>query len=171
MSKRFVTSDHHFGHEQIIGYENRPFSDANRMNEALIDIWNSAVGKNDLVIHLGDFSFLPKELTESIVSRLNGRKMIILGNHDRGRSVTWWREVGFHEVYEYPIIYDGFYILSHEPVYVSENMPYVNVHGHTHSKCTDHPQIINVSVEVTDYKPVLWDSIKARFTSQGEQTE
>jgi len=171
MSRRFVTSDHHFGDKKIIGYENRPFQSVEHMNLDLIGRWNSVVGKHDTVIHLGDFSFLPKKETKDILARLNGRKVLILGNHDRGRSVNWWREVGFDQAYEYPIILDGFYILSHEPVYVSENMPYVNVHGHTHNKRIDHQQIINVSVECTDYKPVLWDSIKTRFASEGEQAE
>jgi calcineurin-like phosphoesterase family protein len=92
-----------------------------------------------------------------------GKKILVLGNHDRGRSLTYWYDIGFDEVYKYPIIYDEFYILSHESIYINHAMPYVNIHGHTHSENTTNLQKINVSVECTGYKPVLLDTITSMF--------
>ena len=86
MQKVFFISDHHFGHKLIIDFETRPFENVEVMNASMIESWNSVVGKNDKVFHLGDFSFLNREKTAQIVAQLHGYKHLILGNHDRGRS-------------------------------------------------------------------------------------
>lgn len=109
MSKVFFTSDHHFGHNLIIDFESRPFAGAEEMDKVMIANWNAVVGKEDTVFHLGDFSFRNQEDTRSIVAALNGYKILILGNHDRGRGRNWWLEAGFDEVSEYPMIYKEFF--------------------------------------------------------------
>ncbi len=81
MSKTFITSDLHFWHENVIKYCSRPFANAAEMNEALIKAWNSAVAPEDVVLILGDFAMAARAV-EQIVPRLNGRKRLILGNHD-----------------------------------------------------------------------------------------
>ncbi|UJF35195.1 metallophosphoesterase family protein [Paenibacillus hexagrammi] len=86
MQNVFIISDHHFGHGHIIDFESRPFADIHEMNHVMIDTWNAVVGSEDKVFHLGDFSFLNREKTKDIVQRLHGYKILILGNHDRGRS-------------------------------------------------------------------------------------
>ena len=166
--KTFVYSDPHFGHDAIIKYESRPFDNVNHMDKELIDNWNEHVGKNDLVYVLGDFSFYNLAKTEEIVRSLNGRKRLLLGNHDRGHSLTWWKKAGFEEAYEHPICYGGFYWFSHEPMYVNSHMPYVNVHGHIHGQKYESEQYVNVSVEHTEYKPVLFEIISARFQKEHE---
>ena len=162
MSKRFLISDTHFYHDKIILYENRPFTNVEEMNEGLIENWNSTVSKKDTVFFLGDFCFGGVEKSTEIFKRLKGNIIMVQGNHDSG-SVDKWLKVGFKEVYKYPIIVDGFFILSHKPLYINDAMPYVNIHGHTHSKSYDHKQYVNVSVELHDYKPVLFDDIKNMF--------
>ncbi|MEK3912746.1 metallophosphoesterase [Paenibacillus sp. FSL H7-0331] len=169
MSNVHVISDHHFGHTNIIDFESRPFRDADEMTETMIEKWNAVVTKDDKVIHLGDFSFLNKDKTASIVSRLNGYKTLILGNHDRGRSRSWWLDAGFDEVSENPIVYNGFYFLSHEPMYMNKHMPYVNVHGHIHGQKYEGKQYINVSVELWDYTPISFEQIKAMVVPSEEQ--
>ncbi len=72
----------------------------------------------------------------------------------------WWKNVGFDEVIEYPIIYNGFHILSHEPMYLNENMPYMNIHGHIHNLKYESKQFFNVSVECIDYIPISFEKIK-----------
>lgn len=168
MGKTFVYSDPHFGHANIIKYESRPFQNVHDMDYQLIKRWNQEVSKDDTVFVLGDVSFYNKEETAHIINQLNGRKFLILGNHDRGRSVKWWKEVGFDEVSKYPIIYGGFFIMSHEPVYLNEHMLYVNIHGHTHSQSYESKQYVNVSVEKIDYRPVLLDSIISRYKNEND---
>lgn len=163
MSQVFFISDMHFGHANIIKYENRPFTNVDEMDNTLISNWNKAVGKGDKVFILGDVSFYNKEKTKSILVMLNGNKILILGNHDKDRSLAWWRETGLDEVYQYPIVYNDFYILSHEPVYLSENMPYANIHGHTHHLKYADRQFFNVSVECIGYTPISFDKVKEQF--------
>ncbi|GAA3412712.1 phosphoesterase [Paenibacillus hodogayensis] len=169
MANVFVISDHHFGHKSIIDFESRPFGDAEEMTETMIDRWNAVVGSDDKVFHLGDFSFLNKEKTRGIVDRLHGYKTLIMGNHDRGRSRTWWLEAGFDEVSEHPIVYAGFFFLSHEPMYMNKHMPYVNIHGHIHGQKYEGSHYINVSVEHWDYTPVSFDEIRRLVVPNEEQ--
>lgn len=170
MSDVFFISDHHFGHSGIIDFESRPFGSADEMNETMIERWNAVVGKNDHVFHLGDVSFLNKERTREIVTRLNGYKTLIMGNHDRGRSRAWWLEAGFQEVSEYPLVYGGFYFLSHEPMYMNKHMPYVNLHGHIHGQKYEGKQYVNVCVEHWDYRPVPFDRIRELVVPGEEQS-
>lgn len=169
MSKVFFISDHHFGHKHIIDFESRPFSDVEQMNVRMIELWNSVVSKEDKVFHLGDFSFLNREKTKEIIAQLHGYKILIMGNHDRGRSRSWWLDAGFHEVSEYPIVYGGFYFLSHEPMYINKHMPYVNIHGHIHGQKYEGDQYINVSVEQWGYQPVWFEKIKEMVVPSEEQ--
>ena len=83
MSNVWFTSDHHFGHSNILKYCNRPYKDVIEMDQALIDNWNSRIGPDDEVYVLGDFSLYQKEVPETL-DKLNGaRKVLIAGNHDK----------------------------------------------------------------------------------------
>jgi calcineurin-like phosphoesterase family protein len=115
---------------------------------------------------LGDFAFSGSERVTEILSKLNGYKILVLGNHDRGRSVSWWTSSGFDEVSAYPIILDEFYILSHEPMYINENMPYANFFGHVHANpiYADYSrQSFCVSVERINYAPIEFNDIKRKM--------
>lgn len=79
---KYFTSDLHFGHKNIIKYEDRPFSSVEEMDEFLIYKWNSKVGKNDEVYILGDFGFVSGTRANELLDRLNGKKFLIKGNHD-----------------------------------------------------------------------------------------
>ncbi|MBW4083227.1 metallophosphoesterase [Paenibacillus sp. S150] len=160
MSNVFFTSDHHFGHKLIIDFESRPFSSAEEMDRVMAEKWNSVVGKEDTVFHLGDFSFLKLDSTRQIVSALNGYKILILGNHDRSRGRSWWLEAGFDEVSEYPLVYKDFFFLSHEPMYMNRHMPYINVHGHIHGQKYEGKNHFNICVEHWDYMPLAFTQIR-----------
>jgi calcineurin-like phosphoesterase family protein len=163
----YIWSDLHLNHDKIRLYENRPFDSEEAMNKAICKSWKETVKKRDTIINLGDVSWrLNKEWMSKTIKNLPGYKILILGNHDRGKSVKWWLDVGFDEVYKYPIIYDGSYILSHEPIYVNDHMPYVNVHGHIHTERSMNKQKYNVSIELLDYKPILFDDIKTYYEDE-----
>ena len=80
--RTFVTSDLHFFHANSISFTNRPFASVEEMTEGLISRWNAVVSEGDSVYVLGDFSFGKHEETLSIFNRLNGNKMLLVGNHD-----------------------------------------------------------------------------------------
>jgi calcineurin-like phosphoesterase family protein len=83
--KYWVTSDLHFFHKGVLRFcpDTRPWKSVEDMTEGLIEHWNSVVGAEDEVLHLGDFSFKAKEATEAILDRLNGNITFVYGNHDR----------------------------------------------------------------------------------------
>lgn len=147
----WVTSDTHFFHSKIIEYANRPFSDVEEMNNTLIRNWNSLISSEDTVYHLGDFA-MGKENVAELVNMLNGKIILILGNHDR-KGKQWFRDQGFAEVCN-KLTMDKF-LMTHRPVV--DNLPtgVVNLHGHTHGKPTglDPNLYIDCSCEVANYFP------------------
>lgn len=157
----YFIADTHFGEETIRRYENRPFADADAMNEEIIRKWNETVTAEDEVYVLGDFGAGGCEA--ELLAMLNGKKYLIKGNHDT-KSNSYYRECGFEEVYDKPVILDGFWILSHEPLYVNENMPYANLFGHVHNAPmykTYSRQHYCVSAERIAYAPISFQKIKA----------
>lgn len=165
MCKIFFIADTHFGHEAIIHYENRPFENIDEMTAALINNWNNVVSDEDTVFLLGDFSAYDKDANISICNRLNGHKKLIIGNHDT-ENEKYYYDCGFESVSKYPIIYDNFWILSHEPMYINSNMPYANIFGHVHGNplYTDYSkQSFCVSAERINYTPVEFNEIKRKM--------
>lgn len=156
MSIYFI-ADTHFGSKRLLEYENRPFSSVTEMDEALVNNWNNVVSSDDIVYHLGDVGDI------KYIEQLNGIKYLIKGNHDN-ESNEYYRQHGFTEVYDNPIILEEFWMLSHEPLYVNTNMPYANLFGHVHANpiYSDYSkQSYCVSVERLEYKPVSFDKIKS----------
>lgn len=85
--QKFYTADSHFGHKLMLDPKlprPRPFSSTQEMDEFLINAWNGVVRPDDLVYHLGDFAFGLHDAgrVRAIFDRLQGRKILILGNHD-----------------------------------------------------------------------------------------
>ena len=155
-TRHFVVSDLHLGHANVILYEqcraealskllSIPVEDVHEMakvknvylmkfhNQILIDAWNSVVGPEDVVFFLGDFCLTRnKELIKGWVSQLNGRKRLIMGNHDV-RKTEFYMECGFESVSQYPVLYNNHIFLSHQPL-PHEIVPkgYINFFGHVH---------------------------------------
>ncbi len=78
----YFIADTHFGHANILKYTDRPWTGVDEMDEDLIDRWNHAVDDDDTVYHLGDFAMGRKANWQPIFDQLNGRKLIVPGNHD-----------------------------------------------------------------------------------------
>ena len=169
--KKFFIGDCHFGHRNIIKYCNRPFANVEEMTEGLIKNWNSVVGKNDIVYVVGDFALCGKQKIIEIGNRLNGRKRLILGNHD-GASIVTYREAGFEFIYNHSIVLDDFYIVSHIPmVGISENTPFANIFAHVHDDPTykDYScRSFCVSAERINYTPVEFKVIKEKMKAVEE---
>ena len=164
----YFISDTHFYHSNIIKYCNRPFKNVKEMNETIINNWNNVVTNKDTVYHLGDFCLSNDDDIKSIFNRLNGSIILIRGNHDR-KTVKFYEKIGFKVLTHAPIVLDKYKLmLSHVPLpdsIIKEG--YINLHGHIHNKSIseNYPENysdekhINLSVDVTDYKPVSIDEI------------
>lgn len=138
MSNRFLISDTHFGHTNTWqkftlpdGSPLRPFTSTEEMDETMVDNWNRVVRPQDTVYHLGDVVIARRCL--ETVKRLNGRKILIRGNHDIFKDKDYY-EAGFEQIHGVRVFVDKF-ILSHIPLHpdcVGERFKR-NVHGHLHA--------------------------------------
>ena len=158
----FFIADTHFGDERILRYENRPFASVEEMDAQIVRNWNERVKDDDTVYLLGDVG------NESFIKNLSGRKFLVKGNHDT-QSNEHYRRVGFLEVYDMPVIFEGFWILSHEPLYVCKNMPYANIFGHVHANPIYKDfseQSFCASVERIGYVPVSFVEIKRKIAGK-----
>lgn len=160
--KVWVWSDLHFGHKNIIEYSERPYPDVLTMNEHLVRNFNDYVGPDDVSVWVGDVAFLPDEVANRYVRRCNGKKILVVGNHDfyKGalKKLTSFDEI--HIVYPYEV--DGVsLIFTHYPL-PTVPAKWINVHGHEHiarvmsAGRTTH---INVNCEFHQYKPIAFEDI------------
>jgi calcineurin-like phosphoesterase family protein len=171
MTKTFLISDTHFGHGGVCrftrddGSKLRPWDDVDEMNEALIDNWNNTVSPKDKVYHLGDVAIPRRGL--KCLERLNGRKILIRGNHDIFKLqdyVKYFDDIrGCH--------YLDHYVLTHIPVHTCGVIRYKgNIHGHLHYRQVldekDEPDLRYrcVCVEHTDYRPIDFEQIRSEMT-------
>lgn len=163
--------------------EARPFADTDHMDEVLIERWNSVVGVDDIVFHLGDAVMGDKEAGIARLARCNGRKFLVPGNHDGVFSQeSASRQARFRPLYEqvFEILpeqqeirladgsdalmchfpYDGD---SHGPNRYAEMRPVdkgqVLIHGHVHSQWRTQGRQYNVGVDVNGLTPVSEDTI------------
>ena len=175
---RFVISDHHLGHtnswekfKREDGSPLRPFTSTEEMNETMIERHNAKVKEQDTVYFLGDVVINKKYL--ELVKRMNGRKILIRGNHDIFKDEDY-RSVGFEQIHGVRVFVDKF-IMSHIPLHpdcVTERFR-VNVHGHLHANEVGwvdpisgvgyDPRYLCVCVEQTDFTPLHFDEVEERI--------
>ena len=163
----FFSSDHHFFHKKIIEYTKRPFSDVDHMNESMISNWNSVVRDADIVYYLGDFSFGLPEQTQSVLSRLKGKKHLILGNHDVPSIHK--RLVGWEFVYPYYELKQNrqLIVLMHYSMRVWAKAHYgsIQLYGHSHGSLQGTSQSLDVGVDCWDYTPCSLEQVKERLST------
>lgn len=156
--KIFFTADTHFNHVNIIKYCNRPYKTVEDMNKSLIDNWNDVVGPNDIVYHLGDFCLGRIDEFDSYFNKLNGKIILIEGNHDRNASRHKDRFYEYHVGY-IEVNVDGWpIVLSHYAMKVWNNSHNGSFHlyGHSHGTLPDDPLYcsMDVGVDCHNYKPI-----------------
>ena len=137
MSKDFYISDLHFGHKNIIRYDNRPFKTIEEMDNTLITNWNKAVSKEDCVWILGDISWYDDEKTSEIFRQLNGTKILVKGNHDNIKRYSDLAKC-FTNVQDYAEYYldkKNKVIMSHYPIlfWNGQFRDAVHLYGHVHN--------------------------------------
>ena len=159
----FFTSDHHFGHKNIIKYCNRPFDSVEEMNHGLVSLWNEVVTPEDRVFVIGDVYLCKTELARKHLKKLNGYKILIMGNHDKSKDKM---SEFFDEVYQYKYEYnlpDGTpVVLAHHPW---EEDCFL-IHGHVHAGEPVQRNRVNVCVDLHNYRPVSLPYVQQAFASQ-----
>lgn len=138
--KKLYIGDTHLGHRNIIRLDNRPFSSVEEMDEFIIAEWNKRAAPDDEVYIDGDFSWYGVEKTNEILSRLNGKKILIRGNHDK---INRTNAPNFDMILgEKTTIRDGGYkvIINHTPelFYVGDTRDdVVMLYAHLHNSLED----------------------------------
>lgn len=179
----FFTSDTHFGHQRIIELCDRPVTSVDEMNEVMIERWNETVKSTDTVIHFGDVALGKIAESLPLVGRLNGTRFLIPGNHDRIFSGEKQKQrdrffpeylkvfdeimpeitelsVGGQKVMASHFPYTGD---SHGPDRHADKRPEDNglplIHGHVHDAWKASGRMLNVGVDVWDFRPVSEDEV------------
>ena len=117
---RYYIADPHFGHGNLNLYmDKRGFADADAMDAYMIEKWNSRVGKKDEVVILGDFCISTKvPVVNELLAKLNGKKTLVVGNHDNFLQKRSFDSSIFEWVGHYREMHDNGrkVILSHYPI-------------------------------------------------------
>jgi calcineurin-like phosphoesterase family protein len=183
--QRFLHSDPHFLHDRIYQFTDedgervRPWAEnSEEADELMIEAWNAVVPKNGATVYcLGDVAMKAKGL--HLLSRMNGRKILIRGNHDIFRLKQYTDHFadirGTHKLDRL--------ILSHYPIH-PDSIPHwcdANVHGHTHDKVVTRrtwygrrvpdTRYINVCVERIGLTPVPVEDIAAQAAALRGRSE
>ena len=187
MPSVFLVSDTHFGHAGVCRFMRndgvtklRPWDTPEEMDEFMVKAWNERVRPNDKVYHLGDVVINRKAL--KTLSRLNGDKVLIRGNHDIFRDTDY--NMYFRELRAYHVM-NGM-ILSHIPVHEESLGRFgTNIHGHLHATRVKKargvdaktgavlygteidPRYHCVCVEQTDFAPILFEDAIKRIEAEG----
>ena len=158
-------SDNHWNHWQINRYCKRGFESLEQMNDSMTKKWNNTVRNEDLIINVGDVCFTKGESAAitAVFKKLNGRKILVKGNHDR-KSTAWYLTNGWDFVCDrfVWVLNKKRILFIHDPKHITDHdyktCHYI-FHGHLHEKgpfITKKKQckIINLSVEKVNYTPI-----------------
>ena len=170
----FFIADPHFGHQNIIRYCQRPFADAAEMDRCLTANWNARVGADDDIYILGDFSLKHAPEALDYYRALNGRKHLIVGNHDlylKENRKVFERELC--EICDYTELHaesGHTYILMHYPLMFwngSTDDKVIHLYGHIHNNAYCNEQTgalrnaLNVGCDLYAYAPLSEDDVLA----------
>ena len=156
----YVTSDTHFGDPRVLRIDRRPFSTMAEHDLALIGNWNSVVGEDDEVWHLGDVMSVRAGPCDQMLSRLNGRKHLIIGNNDPVATVT---ATGWTSTQHYAeLVFNGhLLVLCHYPFRTWNKMgkKSINLHGHSHGRLKSIPRQFDVGVDAQGLRPIAIEAL------------
>lgn len=170
--KMFFGADHHFGHENIMHFCDRPFPSVQAMNREMIEKHNSIVGPNDIYFHLGDVTL--GQDAGIYLSQMNGRFFIVPGGHDH----RWleYHDGPLYSKYSQVVILPNLWTLEiqtggkypiviamcHYAMRVWDRSHYgsYHVYGHSHGKITDpFPNSMDVGVDTNNFYPYMLDEV------------
>lgn len=164
--KNFYIADLHLFHENILRLSNRPFSTLTKMHETIIENWNKKVTKDDNVYILGDVSLGHTQEVIKILKQLNGRKILIIGNHDHKCLKNKEFRNEFIEITSYKELEDNNkkVILFHYPIeewngYFRNS---IHLYGHVHINDMNLKPLknrYNVGIDKLNFEPCSLDEI------------
>lgn len=160
----FFSSDYHLGHNNILKYDSRPFKDIHHHDEMIIANHNKVVGLNDDFYFLGDFSFNDKK-TQEYLSRLNGNKFFINGNHDNKDTINLYKKYGTYlgNLVEVSINYQNI-VLCHYAMRVwrASHKKTWHLYGHSHGNLPDdaNSRSFDVGINCHNYFPIEFREVQ-----------
>jgi calcineurin-like phosphoesterase family protein len=174
MTTVFFIGDTHFGHKNIVNSEkmenHRPFATIEEHDAKIIENWNSVVGENDIVWHLGDVCFGRRTL-EIVMPQLKGIKKLVIGNHEYSKPEAYAKHFeSLHGAVKF-----NEFVLTHIPVHPNQFPRFsANIHGHMHSYYIEKnfsgklvpdpdPRYVCVSAEQINYTPISLEEIRKRI--------
>lgn len=191
----YFTSDWHVGHANVLVFDERPFRDLDHMHTVLVNNYNAAVGESDLCYFLGDMGLCKSDVLQNVVARLNGLKVLVLGNHDKG--ATAMHRIGFDVVMNAAAleIAGELVTMTHCPLrgvwrekvdgmkgsaegenwhgeirhqkYSIPDFGQYHLHGHTHKKPEERTldRQMDVGVRANAYRPVSISAVESWIAS------
>lgn len=165
---KFITSDTHFGHKNVLKFDNSPFFTIEEQDNAIVENWNSVVGPNDEVFHLGDFALSSVSYAENIFNRLNGKIYLIKGNHEKTALDRRLRS-RFQFVRDYFELKDNkeTFCLFHYPIHEWNKCHHgaYMLHGHTHGHDTysEDYKRLNMGIMLHNFFPLSLDEIREKL--------
>ena len=171
---KYYTSDLHLNHTKIITLCERPFKDTEEMNETIITKWNNKVKKGDIVYILGDVG-LPKTKQDiddivELLHRLNGEKVLIIGNHDKDLLKSYEFRCCFTNIQPYLETKDNGkkVCMFHYPIeeWNGVHRESIHLYGHVHNSnigLKDIKNRYNVGVDVNDFEPKTLEELIRKY--------
>lgn len=162
---KFYSADYHFGHQNVITLSKRPFEDLKEMTEAIVERHNERIKNSDDVYFLGDFGFeVQKGYLERIFNKLNGRKHLIIGNHDKKEVLRLpWSSKPRERL---TVVDEGRTIVLSHYAERSWNKMYrgaFHLFGHCHGKLQGYGRSTDVGVDAWNFSPVTADQAIERM--------
>jgi calcineurin-like phosphoesterase family protein len=159
-SKKYVISDLHFGHKNILTYSEglRGGTTMEEHDQWLIDQINSKVTKHDLLYILGDICIDNKAI--HLMKKVRGNKMLVRGNHDICATKQYLEY--FQEVHGL-LSYRGTFWMTHAPMHPESLRGRFNLHGHVHQNSLKDERYINCCVEMTYGVPQSLDDLFEQY--------
>lgn len=188
LDKTFFTSDHHFGHMNIIKYSQRPWgytpAGQDEMDEHLIANWNRTVPPDGDVFHHGDIFLCQPQRAREIRRRLHGNIYLIVGNHDKTANQVhdlfhWMRDYHFETVRDNGVRQDVAMMHYCMKVWNKSHHGAYHTWGHSHGSLPDDPMALSMDVgidaiarrlagDITGIRPETWQKDDYRPISYRE---
>ena len=168
----FFVADTHLFHTGILHACKRPFASIEEHDALITEAWNATVAPGDTVYHLGDFALSrDAAAVERAFQRLHGRKILIVGNHDRrSRRLPWVEQhEGIHET----SVEGRHLVLCHYPMrsWPRAFRGSLHLYGHTHGRLPGTTQSCVVGVDVWGYRPISLGQIVYAMALSDTQPE